>query len=223
MARGLIDRTPMGDKPYYVYELLYPDGFIDEDGTDLSGVIFYIGKGTFAKDAIQRVDGHEYEVFGVETEMRGRKERAIQRIWAQGLRVKKYIPLMTDDEREALIFEMEHIHKHSSSPYLTNVRRLDPVKIRRRHELLRGQDKARECAIQQKASSSTTLVHSHINAALIVDGKIRYRPIYGTPVRFVSVMIKCRGKHSDGSLCTSHIGEEVTIVENDVHCILCSS
>lgn len=41
-----IKSTAMPDEPYYVYELAYPQGFIDEEGNDLSGVAFYVGKGT---------------------------------------------------------------------------------------------------------------------------------------------------------------------------------
>lgn len=50
----------MESKKYYTYRYAYPQGFIHADGTDLSGVVFYVGKGT-VKRYNQRIDDHEAE------------------------------------------------------------------------------------------------------------------------------------------------------------------
>jgi hypothetical protein len=52
----------MPDEPYYVYELAYPQGLTDEEGNDLSGVAFYVGRGTVVpaqSDGPERIDVHE--------------------------------------------------------------------------------------------------------------------------------------------------------------------
>ncbi len=119
MTKHAIEPTPMGDKPHYVYIHFYPEGYIDPEGQDLSGIVFYVGKGTVAQPPVpQRIDMHEAEANngGSSNE---RKVKAIQQIWAAGKSVGKRIIFETWDEDEAYRVEGETIEQHTG-PYLTN-------------------------------------------------------------------------------------------------------
>jgi hypothetical protein len=102
----------MDEKKYYTYRYAYPQGFIADNGTDLSGVIFYVGKGTAG-----RMDAHEIEA---EKGCRCAKCVAICSIWAKGMQVDKAKILETSDEDEALAYEVECIQEIYAGPYLTN-------------------------------------------------------------------------------------------------------
>lgn len=118
MDSSKIVRTKMGDKPYYVYELCYPEGFIDEDGTNLSNVIFYVGKGSNGVSFIERIDQHEHDALHG-TRANEVKNAVIQGIWSKRMAVQKRIIFETDSEQEALAYEAEYIKQHLG-PYLTN-------------------------------------------------------------------------------------------------------
>lgn len=110
-------REQSQQKQYYVYTLSYPNGYIDANGTDLSGVVFYVGKGTV----------HEYIDREVDHEVYARKGRvgptpaAIRRIWNQGKQVQKTKVYETGVEVDALMYEWVCIQFIYAGPYLTNI------------------------------------------------------------------------------------------------------
>jgi transcription antitermination factor NusG len=76
------------EKKYYVYVLAYPDGYLSKNGTDIGGVIFYVGKGTVQKykHLPERMDTHEIEA---RQGFKSAKDNVIRDIWAKGLQVQK--------------------------------------------------------------------------------------------------------------------------------------
>lgn len=120
--------TPLGVQPFYVYTHSYPEGFLASSGQELSGIVFYVGKGTVERSPqIQRVDSHEREalwVFNPKSGVNWYTIDAIRQIWKQGKHVIKQIIFETSDESEALAFESQAL-KQFASPYLTN-RRQNP-------------------------------------------------------------------------------------------------
>lgn len=113
---------------YYVYEFSFPDGTVldEDDGeVNLSGVVFYVGKGTLAS----RMDHHFREAAsGCECD----KCNAIRAIWDAGLVVVRRIVFETLDEVEALNHERFLINTHMG-PYLTNVMGTSEMKQIWRH------------------------------------------------------------------------------------------
>jgi hypothetical protein len=98
---------------FFTYSLSYPQGCILRDGTDVSGIVFYVGKGCG-----NRVNQHLSEA------KRGcgcKKCETIRFIWRKGLKVDTRIRQRTPDEQEALENERLLIIEHSSK-YLMNVR-----------------------------------------------------------------------------------------------------
>jgi excisionase family DNA binding protein len=107
-------------KKYYVYVLAYPESYRDKNGTDLSGVIFYVGKGTVQKykHLPERMDAHEIEAH---QGFKSAKHNAIRSIWAKGMRVQKTKVFETDNEKEALQYEQALIRLMNGSGNLTNI------------------------------------------------------------------------------------------------------
>src|SRR5260221_10496057 len=68
---------------YYVYALAYPQDYYDK-GNDLSGIVFYIGKGTD-----NRIDSHEIEAGDKSRICYFKKWKGIPRIWGGGKEGKK--------------------------------------------------------------------------------------------------------------------------------------
>lgn len=101
---------------YYVYEFSFPKKTIlEEDGirTDVSGVVFYVGKGTSAS----RMDSHFREAAnGCECD----KCDTIRLMWDAGLVVVRRIVFETLNEAEALDREKFLINAHMG-PHLTNI------------------------------------------------------------------------------------------------------
>jgi hypothetical protein len=219
----------MGDKQFYVYELRYPEGFLDENGEDLSDLIFYIGKGTVLTEGVQRVDQHEmlagsdyYDTHGY---LPHTKDGTIRRIWERSMQVKKCIAFETDEEAEALLYEREHIARYASL-YLTNVK-YSPV-ARERDELFAS---VAELVATRPVLEPVlpVLIHSHIHPALIVDGRIQEEGFceridaqpFKDSIPFVPVMITCKSKFLNGDSCIHHDGDEVVVMDvNDVCCQL---
>lgn len=105
---------------HYTYKLAYPSGFVGDDGIDLSGIVFYVGKGTVMYGAItQRIDHHEYEAG---TGCMCEKCIIIRMIWTKGLQVSKDKMLETNSETEALLNEKVGIQETYAGPYLINRR-----------------------------------------------------------------------------------------------------
>jgi len=63
---------------YYVYALAYPQDYYD-DGSDLGGIVFYIGKGTD-----DRIDSHEMEAGNRSSICHCKKCKVIRKIWTDG-------------------------------------------------------------------------------------------------------------------------------------------
>lgn len=113
------------NKKHYVYRLEYPDGFIAEDGTDLSGITFYVGVGTKnTRGNVQRADIHENEaknlIKSFSRVFYTKKHKVIYEIWARGMQVVKRVILESDFRDEAVNYEKECIRKIYAGPYLTN-------------------------------------------------------------------------------------------------------
>jgi hypothetical protein len=111
---------------FYCYRLKYPVGFIADDGTDLSNVVFYVGKGQG-----DRMCHHEAEA-RLETLKEGanvQKVATIRSIWAKGMEVQKEVFGKTDSESDAFACEAEDIQENVS-PYLTNRYHPSPYAIR---------------------------------------------------------------------------------------------
>lgn len=55
--------TSQNGKKYYVYALEYPVGYLGDNGMNMGGFVFYIGKGTVnSYDAsVERINQHEME------------------------------------------------------------------------------------------------------------------------------------------------------------------
>lgn len=102
-------------KSYYVYEFSYPDLMMG-----LSGIIFYVGKGTHAS----RMDHHLQEAAsGHECA----KCKAIRSIWDTGLIPARRIVFETRDKVEVINEERRRILLHRS-PHLTNIVIIDNTK-----------------------------------------------------------------------------------------------
>ena len=101
---------------YYVYALAYPQDYYDK-GNDLSGIVFYIGKGTD-----NRIDSHEMEAGNRSSTCYCKKCKVIRRIWADGKQVQKYKLLEEVEEPEAFAFERRCIQDLYAGPYLINTR-----------------------------------------------------------------------------------------------------
>jgi excisionase family DNA binding protein len=101
-------------KPYYVYVLAYPKGYEDK-GVDLSGVVFYVGKGELRKrqSLRDRIDDHEREA---ELGVQSPKCEAIRKIWSKGLQVFQSASL-----EEALFYERALISLLNANGGLTNI------------------------------------------------------------------------------------------------------
>ncbi len=111
-------KYPTPQKKYYVYTASYPGCFIDDDGTDLSNIVFYVGKGTTRpKGYQQRMHDHELEAANGGS---GVKCDAIRKIWKKVRQVQWEIVFETFWDYEALAIEKEHIRSYAG-PYLTNL------------------------------------------------------------------------------------------------------
>ncbi len=88
------------DKSPYVYVYSYPDGYLSSEGTDLSGIVFYVGKGKG-----NRIIQHDSEV------KRGTRHNpyfsnTLQKIWDMGkLPERKKVAVFPTDE-EAYMYEI---------------------------------------------------------------------------------------------------------------------
>ncbi len=115
--------TPKGNLQYYDYLLFFPEGLQDPDGQDLSGIVFYVGKGTWYKSPlIQRIDIHEREAKWsrhIDIGENWLKVKAIRYIWVARKSVAKRVIFETLDEKEAINIEKQMI-QYNTSPYLTN-------------------------------------------------------------------------------------------------------
>jgi hypothetical protein len=107
----------MSQRPraYLNYTLAYPVGCYADDGTDLNGVVFYVGKAVHAK----RLDAHFTEAEGG---CGCQKCQVIRWIWQQGKPAQRRIVLETLDEQEALDNEELLITQTYNTKYLTNIR-----------------------------------------------------------------------------------------------------
>jgi excisionase family DNA binding protein len=107
------------ERKYYVYTLAYPQGFLSEDGTDLSSIVFYVGKGTVYLNDLytERIDQHEIEA---RSGFKSKKCDAIREIWKQGLQVQKSKVYETISEADVIQYEKECIKNRYLSVYLTN-------------------------------------------------------------------------------------------------------
>lgn len=114
------DKTIVAQGKYYVYVLKYPEQYTDKNNNDLSGIVFYAGKGSWRtkKSVIQRINEHEAEVRSGYTHTS--KTKAIANVWANGKQIIKEIIYWTDTERDALLFEWACINMIYASPNLTN-------------------------------------------------------------------------------------------------------
>jgi len=104
---------------YYVYTWTYPDGYIDDDGTNLSGIIFYVGKGS--RD---RIDNHERLAIDFSRPQTA-VSKTIRSIWRAGGKTLKLKPLKQkvaffDDEKEAHAYEKQLIESLRGTGYLVN-------------------------------------------------------------------------------------------------------
>lgn len=124
-SKPIIIPTSVGELPFYIYTLSYPEGFLAPAGQELGGTVFYVGKGTVQPPSqIQRVDAHEWEVLRPssrrpELSINQYTINAIRHIWKQGKLVVKRIIFESEDEREAFTHERRAL-KQFASPYLTN-------------------------------------------------------------------------------------------------------
>lgn len=118
----------MNKKPFYCYRLKYPQGFIADSGVDLSGVVFYVGKGTPSPHwtNVERMDHHEVEA---RSECDCKKCCAIRQIWERGLQVDKAKLYEHNDEARVLAYEQECIEHTYAGPYLTNIKYNRPKKV----------------------------------------------------------------------------------------------
>ena len=94
-SEPIIIPTSVGELPFYVYTLSYPEGFLAPAGQELGGTVFYVGKGTAQPPSqIQRVDVHEWEVLRPssrwpELSINRYTINVIRQIWKQGKLVVK--------------------------------------------------------------------------------------------------------------------------------------
>jgi hypothetical protein len=98
---------------YYVYELAYPDDFLDQE---LAGVVFYVGKGKG-----NRINFHEEAASGKHYDCNQRKCVIIQEIQAQGKQVVKRKVYETDVEQDAYLYEWILIFMVYGPEKLTNM------------------------------------------------------------------------------------------------------
>jgi excisionase family DNA binding protein len=110
---------PDETRPYYVYVLAYPEGY-EEDGVDLSGVVFYVGKGELRRrqSLRDRIDDHEREA---ELGVQSPKCEAIRKIWSKGLQVQKGRVFHSASLEEALLYERALISFLNANGWLTNI------------------------------------------------------------------------------------------------------
>lgn len=141
-------KTVMPDDPYYTYELVYPQGFIDCSGVELSGNVFYVGIGTVSRNPkiCQRVDLHERETCSLSSwcnisEM-PRKCQVICGIWDAGLDVQKRIVFTSLIRSEVKKRESDLIRHYGTS--LTNCLENKVELKRRRAQLAELRQKAEE-------------------------------------------------------------------------------
>jgi hypothetical protein len=93
VSRRFRVRQQNQQKRYYVYTLSYPVGYTDANDTDLSGVVFYVGKGSTNE----------------------------RKIWNQGKQAQKTKVYETGVEVDALMYEWVCIQFIYAGPYLTNI------------------------------------------------------------------------------------------------------
>ena len=124
-SEPVIIPTSLGELPFYVYTLSYPEGFVTSSGQELGGAVFYVGKGTVQPPSqIQRVDVHEWEVLRPSSNqpifsINQYTINAIRHIWKQGKAVVKQIIFESASEGEAYTYERRALEQFAS-PYLTN-------------------------------------------------------------------------------------------------------
>jgi hypothetical protein len=118
VSRRFRVRQQNQQKRYYVYTLSYPGGYTDANGTDLSGVVFYVGKGSTNERKIDRMDDHE--VYARKGRV-GPTPAAIRKIWNQGKQIQKTKVYETGVEVDALMYEWVCIQFIYAGPYLTNI------------------------------------------------------------------------------------------------------
>lgn len=135
LLKRVITLTPVGEKEYYVYILSFPEGVFTLTGEDLSGIVFYVGRGTwksYVTTGIQRIDTHEHEAirYGATSDLfnprlealavaNWYKFDAIRHIWISGKSVVKRVTFETFDLQEVKEVERQTI-KLYRNPYLTN-------------------------------------------------------------------------------------------------------
>lgn len=117
----------MDNKLFYEYLLRYPQGFF-VGNVDVSGVVFYVGKGTPYPvwRCIERIDIHEQEA------RRGcdcGKCQTIRSVWAKGQQIIKEKVFKSSHEHEVLAKEQTDIKITYAGPYLTNYQHNDYLRL----------------------------------------------------------------------------------------------
>lgn len=105
---------------YFNYTLSYPEECFDGDGTDLSNIVFYVGKGTH----LSRIDNHFREAAARRCSCE--KCNVIRWIWSKGKAPLRKIVFETLSEDEAFGNEQHLIQSEYKSKYLTNVNHATP-------------------------------------------------------------------------------------------------
>jgi hypothetical protein len=108
-----------GANKHYLYTGAYPDGFLDECGINLGGIVFYVGYSrTRGYKDHQRMQEHEaYARNGYA----GQNYVIIRKIQATGLQVQWNIVYETEERSKALAMEKHLIRQVYAGPHLTNI------------------------------------------------------------------------------------------------------
>jgi hypothetical protein len=109
--------VPVATKQYFLCSAAYPEGFIDDDGTDLSGIVFFVGMSrTHRKDPgfIKEVEGQ-----AVCYHTPGTTGGVIYKIKQSNMWVKWEIIFETDNLDQARRFKKFFVGQYTG-PYLTN-------------------------------------------------------------------------------------------------------
>lgn len=101
-------------KNFYTYILRYPDGCFDDDSIDVSGVVFYVGKGKKKRAFSHRNEARSSCIC--------KKCDVIRSVWKAGKDYSTKIIFQTDNEEEALQHEIKCITETYASLYLVNTK-----------------------------------------------------------------------------------------------------
>lgn len=126
---------PKPSRLHYVYTGSYPDGFLDEMGANLYGIVFYVGSSKIRYEGLvkQRMEEHEaYARNGYGAPY----YEVIRKIWNNGKQVVWNIVFEADDKEDVLAMEKHMIKNVYASPHLTNVAyNLDNMETKQRKAL----------------------------------------------------------------------------------------